>query len=707
MSSPQDDPARFINREWSWLAFNRRVLEEAMDPSNPLLERLKFSCIVSSNLDEFFMVRVAGLKNRIVQRDAHRDDAGLTPGEQIDGISERAHAQVADLYANLTTDLLPALAEHGIRVLACSDVTPPELQHLENRFEQEVFPVLTPMAIDPTHPFPMLTNLTLNLAVLLGPAERQADPRLAVVQVPGVVPRLMRLPRQPGASFVLLEDVIRTRLDRLFPGQLIVDSVVFRLTRDSELEFDDEGGEDRLQVLEAELRKRRTNPPVRLEVADGVSDSLLRLLMDRLTLADSDVYHVTGPLDARSLMALADLPGYDALINEPLAPQMPSQFDAPRPVWEVLAEGDVLLHHPYDSFDPVVRLIDEAADDPDVMAIKQTLYRTSGQSPIIRALARAAENNKQVTVLVELMARFDEKRNIGWAKQLENAGAHVIYGLAGLKTHAKIALIVRREPDGIRRYLHLGTGNYNDRTARLYTDMGLLTCDEVLGADASAFFNTITGYSDPPVYQKLVMAPIAMRERIIELIRREADRSSAGQPAEILAKMNSLVDRRIIQALCEASEAGVAVKLNVRGVCCLRPGVDGVSDHVRVVSIVDRFLEHSRAFYFLNAGSEDVYMSSADWMPRNLDKRVELMFPVEDERCKAKAIAALRAFFADNVRSRRLMPDGSYQRVTPPPGDDPLRCQLSLHEQAVQARQHTARAAPVEFRPQTSRRQSP
>ena len=701
-----DDPKLFINREWSWLEFNHRVLEEATDPSNPLLERLKFSCIVSSNLDEFFMVRVAGLKHRVALKNTKRDDAGYTPLEQLEGISQRAHAQIAAQYANLMDDLLPALSEHEIRVLRCGEVNPAELHHVEGLFEQDILPVLTPMAIDPTHPFPMLTNLTLNLAVLLGPTDGQEE-RLAVVPVPGVLPRLVRLPRQPGMSFVLLEDIIRTRLERLFPGQLVVEVVVFRLTRDSELEFDDEGGRDRLQVLEAELRKRRTNPPVRLEVEDGVSDRLLGLLMERLSLQEADVYRISGPVDARSFMGLTGLPGYDKLSNAPLAPQMPTAFDTQRSVWDILQEQDVLVHHPYDSFDPVVRLVDEAADDPDVMAIKQTLYRTSGQSPIIKALARAADNGKQVAVLVELMARFDEERNIGWAKQLEEAGAHVIYGLAGLKTHAKIALIVRREPDGIRRYLHLGTGNYNDRTARLYTDMGLLTCDEGLGADASAFFNAITGYSDPPVYNKLVMAPIGMRERLIELIEREAERSQAGQTAEIIAKMNSLVDRRIAQALYRASQAGVSVKLNVRGVCCLRPGIEGISDRIHVVSIVDRFLEHSRTFYFCNGGDEDVYMSSADWMPRNLDKRVELMFPVEDPDCKQKAIDALRAFFQDNVRARRLQPDGSYQRITPRPGEDPVRCQLHLHEQAVAARQRTSRSARVEFRPETSHQQSP
>ena len=480
---------------------------------------------------------------------------------------------------------------------------------------------------------------------------------------------------------------MRRFLQRLFAGQKILEHVVFRITRDAEFELDDEGASDLMENLQSELQKRRTNPVVRFEVEKGISESLLKMFHELLDITDVEVYLSPKHLDYRFLNAMADVPGFDALRFRPLPPQIPPEFEEKDRLWPLLRERDVLLHHPYESFEPVVQLVTQAASDPDVLAIKQTLYRTSGDSPVVRALAQAAQNGKQVTVLVELMARFDEERNITWAKQLERAGAHVIYGLVGLKTHAKILLVIRREKDGIRRYVHLGTGNYNDRTARLYTDFGLMTCDEAIGADASGFFNTITGYSDPPMFQKLVMAPVGMRERILHWIERETQRAKSGQHALILAKMNSLVDTQIIDALYAASQAGVEIKLAVRGICCLRPGVKGLSDRIRVVSIIDRFLEHSRLFYFTNGGDEEYYASSADWKPRNLDRRVELLFPVEAAEGREKIRATFEAFFSDNVKARGLQADGSYHFRKRRKNEDTLRCQEELYQEVLRSKE--------------------
>ena len=690
----------YFNRELSWISFNERVLEEAEDETNPLLERLKFCCIFSSNLDEFFMVRVAGLKRELERRPTHKCNAGLSPGEQLAKISRQVHQLTRRQQGLLCEQLLPALRAHDIRILSRVELSREHQAYLERAFEREILPVLTPIGIDSSHPFPLLLNLSLNLVALVEESAGKA-PRLAVVQVPQVLPRLLDLGPEGGADFVLLEDVVEAFLPRLFSQKRIIDSTVFRITRDAELEFDDEGGHNFLHVVEAELRKRRQNVPVRLEVRRGVSKALLDALRKRIGVGPQDTYLVEGPIDIRPLMGLAGMPGHSELKDKPFPAQAPPQLIGQRDLWRFMRQQDLLLHHPYDSFDPVVRLISEAADDPAVLAIKVTLYRTSGASPIIQALARAAENGKQVTVLVELMARFDEEQNVSWARQLEEAGAHVIYGVVGLKTHSKIALVVRREMDGIRRYLHLGTGNYNDKTAKLYTDMGLLTAREDYGADASAFFNTITGISDPANYHVLTMAPVNLRERFIALIDRERERAEAGQDALIMAKMNSLVDKRIIMALYRASRAGVKICLNVRGICCLRPGVKRVSETIEVVSIVDRFLEHSRIYYFFNRGQEDVYLSSADWMPRNLDKRIELMFPVDAPGPKHKVIEALKLFFADSVRARRLTSKGNYVRKRPRRGAARVRCQTALHERALEQAQRAKAATPTEFRPQT------
>jgi polyphosphate kinase len=695
------EPELFLNRETSWLEFNGRVLEEAQDPTNPLLERLKFATIVASNLDEFFMVRVAALKNAVAEGDLAPDPAGLTPSQQLTQISERAHAMVHGLYDTLGREILPALAERGIQIVPLSSLSPAARTALSRNFRDELLPVLTPLAIDTARPFPMLAGLSLNLAVLLAPPEGESDPRLAVVQVPSGLPRLVRPSGAPANTYVLLEEVIRGELEALFPGQEIRETAVFRVARDSELDLDDEGGRDLLEVIEEELKNRRRSEIVRLEVEAGVGETLLRTLCERLQVCDADTYRIPGPVDIRALFAFVDLPALEDLRDPPLKP-LPSLEIPPDGLFALLDERDVYLHHPYESFDPVVQFVTQAADDPDVLAIKQTLYRTSGDSPLVQSLARAAEKGKQVTVLVELMARFDEQRNIRWARRLEEAGAHVIYGIRGYKTHAKICLVVRRGRQGIRRYVHLGTGNYNDRTARLYTDFGRMTADPDIGEDASAFFNALTGYSDPPRMKKLVMAPTQLRERHLRLIARERQRAEGGQAAEIRAKMNALVDEDVIRALYDAAKAGVRIRLNVRGTCCLRPGVKGLSETIQVVSVVDRFLEHARIFYFRNGGDEEVYLSSADWMPRNLDKRIELLFPVESAEGRQKVLTALDNAFQDNVKGRWLQADGTYKRRRPAKGEEPVRSQLQNYREVQRAVERARAAAGVVLEPLTS-----
>jgi polyphosphate kinase len=695
------EPDLFLNRELSWLAFNTRVLEEAMDAQAPLVERLKFTAIVASNLDEFFMVRVAALKHMVEEGDVAPDSAGLTPGQQLQQIAQRAHEMIDRLYKSLMEEILPALGTHGIRILPVSELDAVQRAALARHFQEEVQPALTPLAIDYARPFPHLSGLSLNIGLLLAPAAEGEPPRLGVVQVPSRLPRLVRPPGADGTTYVLLDDVIRAELGTLFPGQTVLQSTVFRIARDAEMELDDEGARgDYLETLEEELRKRRRSRTVRLELDAGVGDTLLALLSERLVVDPDDVYRIHGPLDLRAFWNIIELPALEALRDPPLKPGHvldPAQQES---IFDVLDERDVLLHHPYDAFDPVVSFVSRAADDPDVLAIKQTLYRTSGDSPIVQALSRAADQGrKQVTVLVELMARFDEQSNIKWAKSLEESGAHVIYGIRGYKTHSKICLVVRRSRRGIRRYVHLGTGNYNDKTARLYTDFGLMTSDAEIGEDASAFFNALTGYSDPPRMKKLVMAPTMLRERVIRLIERESRRAEAGQAAEIRAKMNALVDEDVIRALYDASKAGVRIRLNVRGICCLRPGLRGVSENIEVVSIVDRFLEHARVFYFRNGGDEEVYLSSADWMPRNLDRRIELMFPVEAAETRQKAMAALDSMFLDNVKSRWLQSDGTYKRKRPGKGEDPFRVQLHLHREAQRAIERARAVAGVTFEP--------
>jgi polyphosphate kinase len=689
------EPELFLNRELSWLEFNGRVLEEAMDPTTPLLERLKFAIIVSSNFDEFFMVRVAALKHAIDEGDANPDAAGLRPRQQLLVVSERAHEMVERLGKTLTEEILPPLGERGIRFVSYKELEESQRAFLGRYFTAEVLPALTPLAIDVSRPFPQLANLSLNLAILLAPPEGEDQPRLAVVQVPAGLRRLVRPLGGDGNTYVLLEEIIRAELAALFPGQKILEVSAFRVARDAELELDEEGGRAYLEAIEDELRKRRLSRVVRLEVEQGMGDTLLGILVQRLEIEVADVYYVRGPLDVRALWPLVELPMLEQLREPALKPQLPVE---PTNILARVAEGEILLHHPYESFDPVIAFVSQAAADPDVLAIKQTLYRTSGDSPIVQALSRAAEAGKQVTVIVELMARFDEQSNIKWARSLEQSGAHVIYGIRGYKTHAKICLVVRRGPQGIERYVHMGTGYYNERTARIYTDFGIMTADRAIGEDASAFFNALTGFSDPPRMKRLAMAPTTLRERFLRLIQREQRRAEEGQAAEIRAKMNSLVDEEIIRALYDASKAGVRIRLNVRGICCLRPGVKGVSDTIEVVSVVDRFLEHSRVFHFRNGGEDEVYLASADWMPRNLDRRIELLFPVAPENRK-KVLDVLDAMFQDNVKGRRLQPDGTYRRRRSSRGEEPFRAQLHLYRETQRALERARAGAAVTLEP--------
>ncbi|MCC7007488.1 MAG: polyphosphate kinase 1 [Acidobacteria bacterium] len=687
----------FINRELSWLAFDERVLGEAEDETVPLLERLKFASIAAANLDEFFMVRVAKLKRAIEDDDVRPDLAGMTPAEQLAAVRNRARTLMARIYTLTSDVLLPALASEGIRIVAWDTVAPPEQAALTSFFRDAVLPVLTPLAVDASRPFPLLSSLSLNLVLLLEPGADDTQPRLAVVQVPAGLARLVRVPGADGPTFVLLEDIVRASLAHLFPGQPIREVRCIRLSRDAELELDDEGGRTQLEQVERELRRRRRSDITRLEVDADVSVEMRDILEDRLDIEAEEVFLMPGPLDMRLLMGLVDLPGCDRLREPAFVPVNPLEDDAD--VFTVLDQRDVLLHHPYESFDPVLAFVAQAAQDPDVLAIKQTLYRATPGSSLIESLRRAAERNKQVTVVVELTARFDEERNIQWARALEEAGAHVVYGVRGYKTHAKMCLVVRRTPTGLRRYLHLGTGNYNERTARVYTDFGLMTSRPAFCEDASAVFNALTGYSDPPQLHKLAMAPTGLRQRLLRLIRREQRFAESGRPAAIAAKVNALVDEQVILALYEASTAGVDILLCVRGICALRPGVPGVSERVRVVSLVDRFLEHSRIYRFENGGDQEVYLASADWMTRNFDHRIELMFPIEHSDHRRTVTAALDAMFRDNVKAYHLDADGTYRRRARARDQPPFRVQQALLEDISRMADTARQRAGVSLQP--------
>jgi polyphosphate kinase len=661
-----DDRSLFVNRELSWLEFNARVLAEAADDRVPLYERLKFVAIFASNLDEFFMVRAAGLQ---AQLSGDVDDVppdGMTADQQLTAVAKRAHELVEEHYRIWNRGLKKELRAAGLALLTPDEIEPRELEALDLHFEKNIFPVLTPIAIDPAHPFPHVRNKSINVGIIFEKRPQTADPSFGLVQVPATLPRLVRVPVEGARrAFVPLEHLIVRHRQRIFPQLRITGSFTFRVTRNFDIEIDEEEAEDLLLSLQAELRRRERGHAVRLEVSGEAPEQSIQWLCRELELdGQRDVYVVDGPLFLGDMTVLTSSDDRRDLRDEAFTPQyVPPLRDADE-FWGTIAERDVLLHHPYESFEAVMDFLWQAAEDPGVLAIKQTLYRTGGESPLVRALQRAAELGKQVTALVELKARFDEESNIQWARALERSGVNVMYGLMGFKTHAKVLLVVRKERAGLRRYVHLATGNYNQQTARIYSDLSLFTAREDIGEDATAFFNMLTGYSAPARWNRLIVSPLGLHEAVLGLIARETEHARAGREARIVAKMNSLVDADVITALYQASQAGVSVDLLVRGICCLRPGVPGVSDNIRVRAIVDRFLEHTRCFYFKNGGSEEVYGSSADWMPRNFRRRVEVMYPILDDSLRRRVIdEILGTMWKDNVKAWSLRPDGGYARL--------------------------------------------
>ncbi|MGF1677931.1 MAG: polyphosphate kinase 1 [Candidatus Methylacidiphilales bacterium] len=683
------NPTLFMNRELSWLEFNQRVLEEALDPSTPLLERVKFLCIVSSNLDEFFEIRVSGIRQLI---DSHRNDPGpdgLSSQETFDRIHERVTTMMQEQYRLWSEELLPALEENHIRFLAMNELSEDDRQWAERFFHDEVFPVLTPLAIDPSHPFPHILNKSLNIIVVIEGLEG-ADDRYAIVQVPRVLNRLITLPHRPAQhhDFLFLSRLIMEHVQTLFPGVKVKGAHPFRVTRNSDLYIDEEEALNLLRSIEEELRNRNKGNAVRLEVEQGCPAEVRFYLQQKFRLNRKDMYVSEGPMNLVRLMPLTDLDTHPSLKAPAWSPVTAQALRDEPDFFEVIRQQDILLHHPYESFGSVVDFVEYAATDPKVLAIKMTLYRTSGDSPIVKALIDASNRGKQITVLVELKARFDEANNISWARRLEDAGVHVVYGLVGLKTHCKTLLVVRRDDDRIRHYCHLGTGNYHPKTARLYTDLGLLTTRPELTSEVAALFNAMTGMSYQPQFSKLLVAPFQMRDRFVEMIRREAEHARHGRPGRIFAKMNSLVDLSIILELYQASQAGVKIDLMIRGICCLRPGLEGVSENITVKSIVDQFLEHSRIFYFHNHGQDEVYLGSADWMTRNLSRRVEVIFPVEDPRLKDRMIHGVIALFQqDNVKARYILPNGMHVLPVREENEPAIRAQEVFMKRALETHQ--------------------
>ena len=674
----QDSPELYINRELSWLAFNNRVLAEAKNPDNPVFERMKFLSIVSTNLDEFFMIRVASIRDQLRARWKLPDPAGLKPREQLRQIALVTRLMVQEQYRVWAEELLPGLAEAGLSILPWVDLNEEQAEWAARFFENEIFPVLTPVKVESSRKFPLLSSRSLNLGVLLkNHGGRKAE--FLTVQVPSVIPRALRLPDDgSGVSFILLEDVICHFLPQVFSGRRVIACHPYRITRNADLEYDEEEACDLLASIEKSLKKRKWGAVIRLEIDPDMDERMLALLQDAFEVGEMEIFRIPGPANFDFLLKqLYLLPGFEKWKYAPFEPVIPDELKGVS-IFDALKQGDIFLHHPYDSFDPVQRFAEEAAQDEDVLAIKQTLYRVSGHSAIVESLAKAAQSGKQVTALFEVKARFDEENNIHWGKYLEKAGCHVVYGLPRLKTHSKILLVVRRESGAIRRYVHLATGNYNDVTARLYTDMGLLTADPGLGEDASRFFNLVTGFSETMPMNLITPAPSKLRTEFLRLIKRERDNAKKGLPARIDAKMNSLVDPAVIHALYEASCAGVEIDLTVRGVCCLRPGIKDVSQRITVRSIVGRFLEHSRIFRFENAGEPELYLSSADWMPRNLDRRVELLFPVRDIRIQERILGIMALQKQDTAKAWLLTSNGVYERILPKDGEERFDCQESL-----------------------------
>ena len=663
-----ENPKYYINRELSWLQFNERVLSEAEDKDNPLFERLKFLSISASNLDEFFMVRVASLKDMINADYKKLDIAGMTAKEQLTEVLTRVHDFVDEQYRIYNKELTPALLAKGLMICRADDLTVKDSEFVDRYFDEFVYPVLTPMAVDSSRPFPLIRNKTLNIAALLKKKEGKDDVDFATVQVPDVLPRILEIPGsdKDGAvrKVILLEDIIQKNVDKLFLNYDVITSSPYRVGRNADLSIDEDEAEDLLKEIEKQIKRRQWGQAIRLEVANGISKKLLKLITDELRVEENEIYYIEGPLDLTFLMKMYKLEGFDDLKEHRYkGPSPVPEFRNDENLFDVISRGDVLMHHPYETFENVVKFVENAAVDPHVLAIKQTLYRVSGNSPIIAALAKAADNGKQVTVLVELKARFDEETNIVWAKMLEKAGCHVIYGLVGLKTHCKITLVVRREEDGIKRYVHLATGNYNDSTAKQYTDVGLFTCAPAFGEDATAVFNMLSGYSEPLGWNKLSLAPLWLKDRVLDLIKREEQHAINGEPARIVAKMNSICHKEVIAELYRASSVGVKIDLIVRGICCLRTGIPGISDNITVRSIVGNYLEHSRIFYFENGGSPEYYCSSADWMPRNLERRVEILFPVENDRLRGKLRHILDVELADTDKAHVMNEKGIYVKV--------------------------------------------
>ncbi len=657
--------SNFFNRELSWLEFNERVLEEACDTnSNPILERIKFISISSSNLDEFFMVRVASLFDQILAGFSEPDIGGFTPEEQFNLISTRAHKMVNDQYNCYNRSLIPCLKKEKVIFVKPKELNEKQRLFIENLYYKTIFPVLTPMVVDRSRPFPLILNKSLNIALLLENKDDKKEPIFGMVQVPSVLERLVELPSKENEKhFILLEDIIKIYIETLFTGHNIITMACYRITRNTDQGLDEEEAEDLLEAIQQFIKKRKWGMVIRLEIEHDMSCELLGILIDELEVPKEGIYGIKGPLDLTFLMKVYSLPGFTGLKYPVYKPQPIPQLEAEEDLFDAISKKDILLHHPYHSFEPVTELVKQAANDTNVLAIKQTLYRVSGNSPIVEALAQAAENGKQVTVLVELKARFDEQNNILWAKRLEMAGCHVIYGLVGLKTHCKILLIVRMEEDGIKRYVHMSTGNYNDITAKFYTDIGVMTTDPYFGSDASTVFNMLSGYSRLTKMYKLTVAPVELRKKFVSLIRQEANFARSGKKARIVAKLNSLVDEEIVNELYEASVAGVEIDLLVRGICCLKPGISGLSENIKVKSIVGRFLEHSRVYYFHNDGEEQIYLSSADWMGRNLDRRVEILFPIEDRDIVSTLKDMLKTYLKDTAKTRVLDKDGNYRRV--------------------------------------------
>lgn len=655
----------YTNRELSWLLFNKRVLSEAKDKKNPLFERLKFLSITASNLDEFFMVRVASLKDMVHAGYKKKDIAGMTVEVQLAHVNEETHRLVEQQYSVYNRSLLPRLLEEGLHVIRHhEELEKEDAAYVDRYFADNVYPVLTPMAVDSSRPFPLIRNKSLNLGALVKKKNGEGATEFVMVQVPSVLPRIVPISGSKEKRVILLEEIIERNIQKLFLNYDIICSYPFRIMRNADLGIEEEGAEDLLQEIEKQLKKRKWGQVIRLEVEEGIDKKLLKLIQNELSIEKEDIYSINGPLDLTFLMKMYGMKGFDHLKENSYSkpqpvPELPEEAD----VFAKIREGDILMHHPYQTFEPVVRFVRQAARDPEVLAIKQTLYRVSGNSPIIAALEQAAENGKQVSVLVELKARFDEENNIVWAKKLEKAGCHVIYGLVGLKTHSKITLVVRREENGIRRYVHLGTGNYNDSTAKLYTDVGLFTCSEAIGEDATAVFNMLSGYSEPRSWNKLSLAPLWLKDRFLRLIEREKNYAEQGREAHIIAKMNSLCDKMIIEALYAASTAGVKIDLIIRGICCLKVGIPGVSENITVRSIVGNYLEHARIFYFENDGKPEYYCASADWMPRNLDRRVEILFPVEKPQLQEKLHDILECQMRDTVKASILQADGTYEKV--------------------------------------------